>query len=577
MDTMKLVDDKITELNSLYKRMDNTKDKVYNQGRNLQGFDNQDIKNVKNVKLPYPRIFANAVIMELMTSKRQTVIEGDLTDRQAAKIEEFLDDMRDQADEVLGKRGQPSIFSWWCSHVCIRSLIGIRWITQVEGNEFKMYPLLLDMRYVPFEYGNDGFNWFCNITHRSPSQIKAEYPDAKVSGKADVEVRDFWDSEKNEIWIDGKQYTGQGHLNDQHQFGYPPVVIKSPATGFMLRDKGYIEHEAEDLLFLISNLYDVVNDQVSIEQSLALESILPPYMKPSDNPATIAKPPDSPPKMGETKGVKKGEEWQLVPRENTLSNAFMAARQDIARAMQLGGVNDIDIGNVDQQVSAVWITTQTSIRNKFTKPRLDCIAEAEEQLARMIIDQYTKACEGKLQQTDLGKRGRKRTYAVKDMGDPDKYSIEYRLMTQNRTQEVANWAIASTALSMGAPERLVVRDILMSDDPDGWIREKELEAARKADPAIGLFEMALRYVEEAEETEDPHEADAKRIQSKMLTERGVAVINERKQPAQMPENVRVPEVQQTKPNAQALMPLVGGGNQIVKPQAAPKEEVNVGS
>ena len=66
--------------------------------------------------------------------------------------------------------------------------------------------------------------------------------------------------------------------------------------------------------------------------------------------------------------------------------------------------------------------------------------------------------------------------------------------------------------------------------------------------------QAVRSAEEAEDIEDEKLADIKKIESQMLTERGVAVIRERKQPQQLPEEARVPTVEQPPRGT----PLLGG-------------------
>jgi len=194
-----------------------------------------------------------------------------------------------------------------------------------------------------------------------------------------------------------------------------------------------------------------------------------------------------------------------------------------------------------------------------------------EGLARLMIEQFIITSKG---QSDLmiGKTGKRNKYSASSVGDPEKYSVSCELMTQSKKQEIANWAVANAARGT-APLKVILRDILTVEDPDGWLRELELEEAKRADPAIALFEMAIRYAEEATELEDAKMADVKKIQSKMLTERGVAVIKQRKQPAPLPEKAQVPQVEPTKAQSQALMPLMGRvGVQGGAPITAPRED-----
>jgi len=545
MDTLEIVKSRVTELQPLYDRMDKTKDLVYLKEYRLESFEKVPIEKVINVTTNWPAIYANAIISDLMGATWQTVIEsdGELSDKQKHVIENFIEDNLAQADEQLLRRGMAELFTWLCNHVCVRSLIGARWISQIDKDgSYKLDCLPVDMRWTPFEFGNDGMNWVAPRTFRSKTRIKAQY--GIDVGVDDTEVVDFWDSEKNEIWIEEKL-----HKTQKNPFGYPPFVIIIPSSGFMLRDKGYMEHEAEDLLFMNRGLYDERSRQMSIEQTLGMDVLFPPY----EQEAEEAGKGDRPPKTGETLKVKTGERHQLLPRGD-LTNAFRAGRSDVQRDLQMGGVNDIDLGNVSQTVSAVWITEQSEIRNKLIKSRLKGLAAFRQQSGRMLIDQYKKISEkatGK-SETLIGVTGRKRKYSADQLGDPGTYTITNQLMSKSKKQEIVNLAMFQAARGE-LPLKVRLTDILMADDPDGIMRELDIERARKADPAIALFEMAIRYAEEAESLEGS-DADTRKIQSMMLTESGCSIIRQRKQmPQPLPE-----EAEETKgPGMEKLMPLLG--------------------
>ncbi len=202
-----------------------------------------------SVTLNDPAVFANAVIADLMRAKRQIVVEG-LSDAQNHAVEQFGNDAFAQADEYLSaKFGIANLWSWLCNHVCLRSLIGVRWIVTAVDGEYRTDCLPVDMRWCPFVLGQ----WAANITFRNASDIR------RVPGEAGRQptsssrsfpakepgVADFWNKEVNEVWVSGEKVFEQ-----PNPFGYPPFVIILPSTGFMLRSKGYLAHEAEDLLFL---------------------------------------------------------------------------------------------------------------------------------------------------------------------------------------------------------------------------------------------------------------------------------------------------------------------------------------
>ena len=548
------IGNRITALDKLYKRMDKTKDLVYLKTYKMRDFnDTYDLSNVINVTGNSPAVFANAIISDLMGAKWQTVIEGDISSKQAHQIEEFIEDNFAQADEMLLNRfGISSLYSWLCSHVCIRSLIGVRWLSLVEKGEYKVDCLPVDMRWCPYQFGKDGLAWVAPITFRTGDDLVEEYPSQGLSGTVEQEVRDYWDAEKNEVWVASKKVMEQRNSLDR-----PPFVVVFPPSGFMLRDKGYLEHEAPDLFFLNQGLYDEINRSLSVEQTLGMASLFPSYEYEQEN--FDASPAEPVPELGETKKVRKGERHQPVP-QGDLNRASQIARQDMQKMIQQGGVNDIDLGNVSQTVSAVWITEQSEIRNKIIRPRLEALQIMREGLCRLMIEQFIMSSkkEGELL---IGRTGKKNKYKASLLGDPDKYTISCELMTRNKKQEIANWALANAARGT-APLKVIVRDILKAEDPDGWMRELQIEEGRKADPAIGLSEMGVRYAEEAEEMEDSGEKDLKNFESMLFIERAVRIIKERMQPV-VPEALsqesREPKVEGEKGNMQALIPLLGQG------------------
>ena len=84
-----------------------------------------------------------------------------------------------------------------------------------------------------------------------------------------------------------------------------------------------------------------------------------------------------------------------------------------------------------------------------------------------------------------------------------------------------------------------------------------MQRAKTADPALELFEMAVRYAEEAEEIEDEVAKDLKNFQSMMLVETGVRMVKQRMQPAPLPQEAQTPIPEQQTGNAQGLISLLG--------------------
>ena len=567
MDNWHKVADRMKQLSKLHDRMDATRKLIYLEDYHLKTYDEKSyLDRVVNITGNQPAVFANAVVSDLMTATWQTVVEGNISQGQAKEIEQFIDDNFEQADEVLSdKFGISSLYAWLCNHVCVRSLIGVRWISQVEGGMYKIDCLPVDMRWCAWRYGKNKLSWVAPLFFSNSDEIKEDYPGALLPGNTEHLLVDYWDDKENEVWVTGgNSYeataAGTKIFSQQNNLGYPPFVIVLPAVGFMLRDKDFLEHEAEDLLFMNRKLYKEMNRALSIEQTLGMDVLNPPYERETED--FDSEPAQPVPKSGEVAKVKKGERAQPVPRGD-LNRASLTARDDLYRQLELGGISDAELGSARLDRPGIWFAKQFEIRHKLEKARFEALAVMKEGLARMMIKQFISSGEGELL---VGKTGRRNKFSPKKLGDPDNYRVSFKFGLSSKEMEIVNLAQAQAARGI-VPDRIIIRDILQAEDPAGWERELAMQKAKEANPAIMLLEMACRYAEEANMIEDEVQADLLDMQARILLHDYVMTMRQRlsPQPVEAPKAGK-PEVGKIAPeraNLQGLMSMpklmAGGG------------------
>ncbi|KKM96821.1 hypothetical protein LCGC14_1174230, partial [marine sediment metagenome] len=513
-----------------------------------------------------------------MGTKWQMVVEGKgISKTMASEIEQFIKDNFAQADEwLLESMGMSSLEAWLANHVCVRSLIGVRWISQVLKGEYILDCLPVDMRWTPFRHGKDGLDWVAPITWKSREDIEELFPKFSIPGGgaslttigkasgSEFEVRDYWDGTHNETLV-AKGEAGQ----QPHSLGRPPFVIVSPSAGFMLRDRGYLEHDAEDLFYLNKGVWDEENRTLSVDQTFAYRQLFPPFERETENydgsPATPV------PKLGEVLKVRKGELAQEVP-QGDMNRASQTSRLDIKQMREIGSISDAELGTSFGNRPGVWFTRQFEIRDKFMAPRRGAIGIMKQGLARLMIEQFQKAKDQKgkdFKEVSIGRRGSKNKFSAKSLGDPDSYTITARFMVSSKTQEFMNMTQAAAAKSIGMPQEIIDRDILKVENPAEMRRLRDIEQARQADPVIGLYEMARSYAEEAQGMEDEKEADKKKIISMQLTDDMVAIMKQRQQPQPPAPGSEVRQPEEPRGDGRAVDRLLGpqGGGA----GAAPRE------
>jgi len=569
-DTWAIIQDRITQLSDLNKRMDDTAALLYwdDKPYELVKPDGKTkIKDAISVTPNLPKVFAHGVISDLMGGKWQTVVEGGISPRDAHMLEEFTDANFEQADErLLEEHGIPSLFSWLCNHVCLRWAIGARWIAQVIDEKYQVDCLPVDMRWTPFVPGK----WVAQITFRDGDDLERELeeyerlakdtkrgeytrPSFSSTDGSSNEVRDYWSNKENELWVNSSLVYKQ-----PNRFGYPPFVIVIPSSGFMLQDKEHLKHRGEDLLFLSSGLYKEYARSLSLVQTALYGGLYPGFLQKVE--IKDSSPAEPPPQHDETVKVNLQEGYEVIRKED-ISRAGQIAIANTQEGIAAGA--PLSPRSYNTPPSAVLLLGETELIARLQNVRKEALGVFRSKLARMVIDQFI-ALEGK--EVLIGGRGKKKNkYSAFKLGDPDNYNITYRLLVKNKRQEMANLA-EFIAVGDQLPMRWKLENVLMADDSDGIIRDLELEKAKALNPSLGLIEMGLRFLEEAERLEDEVEADAKREQAKILAHEYVMAMRARIQP-QVEPSAQPREVEEPRGNSQLLASMGAGAmrGEVVRP------------
>jgi hypothetical protein len=547
-DTLKLITDRESELGGLYARMDKDRDAVRLKKYVLTGFDlykDKEIPRTVSVTMNEPAVFADAISSILQGAKSQTTVEG-LSDKANKVVENFINDCLYTIDQQLRRRRIASLRAWLSDQVCIRGPICSRVTFKANGLP----------NCVPIDTRNYSFvdgEWGCNRTFRKRSELAKEdwYADARlpVGENIKVEVRDYWDTKVNEIWIDKAKVFDQENV-----YRVVPDILNVPRAGFYMQDEDYEQYWAESIFFLVRDLYPEWNRLMSIQQTKALEWVKPPYAHQVKD-LTQAQPQDYPHKIGTNTPYAEGEEPHLL-QTNDETRAFQGAEQGMSNAIHKGSANITDLADIGGMRNAAWITGQTEIRNKILLPRTECIQSFYQDFAYLLIKEYQ--AHDFAESPKLGRRENKNSYSASDLGDPDTCTIEFRIMPDNTRQKLANYTVG-IALRGTLSEDTIIRDIYQCDDPDGEIDKLRAEEARKSNPIIFYYDMSYSLCDVAKnKTGD----DKKRLLRKAKLAADSMVDAIKKQKMSSVDQPGTQQMQLPKANGQAMlaMPsLVGGG------------------
>jgi len=561
----KLIDEKNKEMQPVWDRMDKD-EKLYfldpYKMMMLYPDDSKEAKDVANVTLNDPLTYAKKVIAILGRYERQTIVEGQgLADRKTTAIEDFIDDMAYAIDIRLISRGLLSMDAFIKEQACIRGRIGARAYVKLDkagGLIADVVPV--DTRYLPFEAGPEGMAWAAVVSTRSKSRLEAEYGDEirDIKLSATNEVRDFWDSEKNVVFVEGTVIREQ-----ENPYGFVPVVVSLCPSGSTLSSDIAKQHEGESIFWSNRDLYAELNRTATVFQTVNLYSLFQALQRESDNLQAEVKPSASPWKPRSVHLVPKGSPYLPMP----MADIKAAAKQFYAMLearLQRGGLTALDYGNLTFPLSGVSIQSLLGARDDVLWPLLHAIAFYLQSLYQMVIRQ----CISFGAEIKLGRPGKESTYSVSDLDG--EYSINYKFLLNSKEQRIADVALANAARGVFSMDT-IRREIISCQDPDGEKAKWESEQAEQEDDVLRLFRRGLSLLYSAEKLKGD-EKTIKQMEAKALMQRIRTVMAQRRALGQLSpmENKEAP----TQAAPSELLPLLGGrarGKQVTEEEATNAE------
>jgi len=539
-------------------RMDDDRD-LFNLDDYKMTDDNDDeVPDVINVTLNDARVFVKKTMSIISGAIMQPVVKGkEMTDEEHATVEGFLTDMFTAIDERLSNFEIPSLMSWLIQHVCLRYAIGGRVLLYEDNDVFVPDIQPVDMRYTYCGYDDKGLAWVASKSTVPKLHAKLLYPEAAILGDIAGRV-EFWNREYQQIFLDEAKVD-----EAENKLGYVPYVIQKAVSGTFLQDDNKQSFEGESLYESTRKLYPEMNRSASILQTLNMMTFAGGHQYESEAGEEAAKPEDAVQGFFKVIPVPKGGGYKLIPI-NDAKNAARLLHALLSVALQRGSIPNIDYGNLTFPLSAVAIKRLMAARDDVLIPRLDTLGIWYRNVARMIIKQY---CEGGFK-AELGAQGLEREYEASDLKDK-KYSIEYRFLSQNPEQHVANYAIAQQAIATGFPRRYVWDKVMGVENPHELMIEADSERAARSSIAQTLFDQAHSLVNMAEKTSDENYY----VKAELTLQDLELVLDQRAQgvPAGLPQPTSGGgELSQTKP----LVPLFeqGGGGKK-QPLAEEEEEL----
>lgn len=544
-DYAKLVYDKEQEWRELFNRMDTDKDLFYLKKYVMKDTAGRRIPDIVNVTLNRPALFTAVVESALAKSTEQRVVNSSNKDIDTAYIEACLKASFDSANERRILQSKSTINAFLDQQFCRRGRGAARVLFQMVDGELVPDITTWDTRYMTYEMGTKGFDWTSYKTTRTQDDIEAEY-EIKTDKKT-AEVLDIMTPTHNEIWIAGNK-----HKEQEHDFGYTPVVIRVVSLGSLLADDDMISHYGESLLFLIRTVVPELNRLISIMQTLNLKAVKVP-MKYKSKGGTAAQPPDpeAATAMGAITSI--DVEGDIAPIDyGDAQRSAQLAYSMIDKSIQEGSLSSFDLGTFNQPMSAIALIEIGEGRDQVFAPRLGARGMMNQMLSDMIVDQLIKI--GGI--VELGTKGHKTGYNTEKLkGD---YETTFQYFVKSPKIDAGLYTLAAAAGNL-IPERSKRREILQREDPEEDERLLRWEEAERLSPAVKINRTIESLLKQDEE-------DANFEAELLSAEMGMTLKMQ-----QTGDVEQLPKPEKEKESKQ-VMPMFGQGGGMGRAQQPPPEE-----
>jgi len=508
------VQDKIKEFKPLFDRLDED-EKLYLLEpftmKKLNG--TEDEKDVANVTLNDPLLYAKKAIAITGSYQRQSVIEGkNLTDKQASKIEGFSDDIFYMVDEWLARRDIPSLDAFINEKACMRGAIPARVCIRLNGEDSIIPDILpIDRRKFPYDVDDDGMTWAAPISSRSKARILKEYSKELGEGSGlrayGNEVIDYWDRQRELVFIEKKLVREQ-----PNHYGYVPFVQSICPIGSTLGDG--IKHHGEGIFWPNRSLWGEKNEVTTILKTLSRKALKGGLELQVTDPDRAKRPEQSPYQEDVVIPTEKGGGFRQLP-VNDIKAATNLLYSIMETCLQRGELTPLDYGTLTFPLSSVAILNLLAARNDIFAPILSMIASFYQSLNRMIIDQ----CVSLGREIKLGRPGGYNTYSPSDF--EGEFSINYQFFLLSKEQSAADIAMANAARGL-LPDKYILSEVIKVQDPEELMLELRSEQAEKTDEILFLYRRARALVDKTKPTQQDQ------IEAAILTERAETIYAQRK-------------------------------------------------
>lgn len=365
-----------------------------------------------------------------------------------------------------------------------------------EDNSTYLNLRVWDPRNVYWQIGEDGLAWACLKTQRRVVDIKAEYPDAQLTGEdaSSLNVYAFYGPE---VW---GVHTDDTMLREwtEHGAGRVPVYITPAPTSPDVRRESVADaatNYGESVLAANRPLYDGFNEVMSIVLELLAKAREPSAIAFTEEEDTELE--EDPNRKGGVHYLGSGDKFQQLPPPETTKDAtlFQAA---VSSMLQRGGLPYSSYGDIQFALSGYAIGQLNQQQMGVLYPYVKGIARLYRMVFNGLVDQFVT---GRFNPLTLRGAGTNRDY-MEATFFPQLLAnlppIEVEIVAELPQDDVARISAAQAARQGPVPllpDRWLYENFLKLPDAaliDRMIKEQQAERGSPRALAYSMADAAMK-------------------------------------------------------------------------------------
>ena len=424
------------------------------------------------------------------------------------------------ADERLRRQVQLEVKDQLSGIVPIRGW-GVVWALLRNREDGTSYPdvQVWDARNCCWQAGEDGLEWICYKSTRTAREVRAEYPEAQLTGKRDdeiLEVYNFTDKTHNTV------ATASEALKPPTEHGWSRVPASVAPMGPMPRvwDENEVMGEdndtetdyGESIFAPNRRLFSQLNELLSILLELAAKQLNQTYVYNTDEEGAELE--DSPNQSDSVISI--GKEERLAPLMQVESTRDLLVLVETVMGMiQRGALPHVSYGQLAVAISGFAVTQLNKQHITVIGPSAKAIQSLLADALSMLSDQFTT---GRFNPVTLRGMGNNRDYMQVTFYPEMLMNLPppiVQLVAELPEDDVSRMSMAQQAAQAGPygpilPLRYIWEKILKLPDTAQIQRMLDDEKARLASPQAQSFSLAKSAFQEGnQELGQMHMTDMK--------------------------------------------------------------------